>query len=163
LRSCFFFLDRLIYIQYLALNIVLFSDMVTGSNNDRIRCLMVEASEKTYLAHQSRDCWWPGGGQPVGLASATVDLLDPANAVEEKALVPLTSLITATPVWAAAARSVPSMASRPRVERGSVELKAALMIAGERTVVIFKPMLSPASAPNIWITVFAARLKVATE
>jgi hypothetical protein len=98
----------------------------------------------------------------VGLASATVDLLDPANAVEEKALVPLTSLITATPVWAAAARSVPSMASRPRVERGSVDLKAALMIA-ERTADIFNLVLSPASAANTWITVLAARLKVATE
>jgi hypothetical protein len=49
------------------------------------------------------------------------------------------------------------------VERGSVELKAALMIAGERTVVIFNLVLSPASAANTWITVFAARLKVATE
>ncbi len=93
----------------------------------------------------------------LGLALSSITLLDLVNAVVEKALLPLASLVMATQLPAAVGLEplAPPMSSQSRLEPGAAGLKAAL-IAAEKTAIIFVADLGRTSVAN-------RGLKAATE
>jgi hypothetical protein len=126
----------------------------------KIRGLMVKANEmaaaiRSRVAAESV----PDGVRE--LAGFSISLLDLVNAVVEEGIIPMTSSLAAS--FASVASATFPTASRPRVEPGTAELKAALTSA-EKSAVVFDVDLgrSPVANRAALNGAFAAGLKAAT-
>jgi hypothetical protein len=129
----------------------------------KIRGLMVKANE-TATAIRSRIASGAASGEVGELAGFSISLLDLLNVVVEEGILPLASSTAssfASVAGASAAANPPP--SRPRVEPGTPELKAALATA-EKTAVVFDADLGrvPVANRSTLNGAFAAGLKAAT-
>jgi hypothetical protein len=97
------------------------------------------------------------------LAGFSITLLDLVGAVVEDGIIPMSSPAAATFASVVTGPAAPPASSRPRVEPGTAELKAALA-AAEKTAVVFDADLgrSPIANRATLNGAFAAGLKAAT-